>query len=266
MAFQVAENSGLQAMKNSGLQALEHYIPSWGFFDLDVDSSSDVFALGSDIRRGTRILEYSNVGERKALLPLSGKVLCIDGADNLWIGTTSDQAIKKYDQSGNYLGPTLTLPALYAPIRLHADSTYIYVHGGDFESHLFKYTLAGALQWNIPTAITVAAFVETGGIVYGVGNFATFKYSAATGAPMGSFPSVAGPIDADSAGNLWIISSNTLYKYSDIGVLLDSYAVTGGQGLLMLAIDSTDNVYVADAGHKCIHKLNSAGTYLYHWH
>jgi DNA-binding beta-propeller fold protein YncE len=72
---------------------------------------------------------------------------------------------------------------------------------------------------------------------------------------------------ADTAGNIYILDQDTIYKLSSSGEILAHFAEPGGgpgqlDNVTDIAVDTKGNVYVADTGNHRISKFSSDGKFL----
>ena len=131
------------------------------------------------------------------------------------------------------------------------------------------------------TAITAVNPTNTGGVVPAVayGQVTTFAGTAGAAGKVNATGAAArfsspGAVTVDASGNIFLIdgNNNVVRKITANGVVT-TYAGTGGYGALNgpaaqatfsnmsgIAVDASDNVYIADSGNELIRKITPGGT------
>ncbi len=110
----------------------------------------------------------------------------------------------------------------------------------------------------------------------GTGPHAFLGKWGSSGVGNGQFSSqggVAGYIEVDSAGNIYVIDETTsrIQKFTSAGVFVTKWGSQGADdgeffaNLHGLAVDNANNVYVGDFGNSRIQKFDSAGNFLGKW-
>lgn len=175
--------------------------------------------------------------------------LVADASGNIYVSDTFSDYIRKIDS--NIEVTTLATTGLDGPYGMAVDSSgNLYV--ADKDSHsILKITSAGV----------VTTFAGTGseGSADGTGTSASFKYPS--------------DIAIDSSGNFYVgdWGNHSIRKITPSGVVT-TFAGTGSSGYTDgmgttasfygprgIAVDSSDNVYVADAYNDVIRKITSDG-------
>lgn len=150
-----------------------------------------------------------------------------------------------------------------------------------FVDRIQKFSASGTLlSWtgiisDLGAAYAVA--VDSSGYVYaGCGNAVwRFDASGANRTLVFTAPGAIDDLAISSSGNRYILSENTVRKYSSAFALLATWGGTGTTDGKFgaepygtasgIAIDSSENVYVADRSNLRIQKFNSSGTFLAKW-
>ena len=142
--------------------------------------------------------------------------------------------------------------------QIGADSCTVTKNGSPFSINNFEYLS----QFSISGLVAIAP--DSSGNIY-VGEGSTIKKYNSSGVLLSQF-SVSGStaIALDSYGDIYVGNGSTIKKYNSSGVLLSQFGSVGtGDGqfssLNGIAIDSSNNIYVADSGNNRVQKFDSSG-------
>lgn len=199
--------------------------------------------------------------------------LSFDSSGNLFVAASGNNAVNKYDTSGNFL-TSITSNVSY-PISLSFDpsgSLYVLNNVGNSVS---KYDSSYAYQYSVSSNMSSPKSVtnDSSGDVY-VLNSAFFinpnpfdntvvKFNGSTGAYVSTVISnISNPQDfeIDSANNFIVATGSNISKFGPNGSSITSF----GSGGKKLALDNSGNVYVYTYGNS-IEKYDASGTLLLSW-
>lgn len=180
--------------------------------------------------------------------------LTIDQADLIWFTTPVGRDVYAYDSTGNYVA---------------------YYYGA------LASTSAQSGYFRSPRGIAALAplpmnpYSGRSALVIADGDGQTLQTFTPTAQPtahvaLPSIPAIGtfqGQIAFDSAQNAYFTSGNTVYKVNKFGEPLSNWGSAGsGNGQFNfaygIAIDNSDNVYVADTNNHRIQKFTSTGTFI----
>lgn len=164
----------------------------------------------------------------------------VDGSGTIWVADKDNSRVQYFNSSGVYQGKFSTS---YPPLGIALDSSgNIWTVEGTviLFNKLVKYSSSG----------TVLASTSLNG----------------------TYPQPVGGIAIDSSGYVFVSQKEdsggvySIKKYNSSAVYQSSFGSTGtGNGEFnnprAIAIDSSDNIWVADTGNNRIQKFNSSGTY-----
>jgi hypothetical protein len=179
--------------------------------------------------------------------------MAFDSLGNMWIADSENARVQKLDSSGNYLsqiGTTGVPGQLMKPRDVVIDSNdNVWVSDDQqFASNVKKYDSSGNLLLQIGTT-------GTGGTANG-----QFKYPRA--------------LAVDSNDNLYVVDSHNfrVQIFDSSGNYISQIGTTGVSGtgnylfgsysMAGIAIDSSDNIFVADTKNNRIQKYDSSRSYL----
>src|SRR5207245_1002085 len=75
-----------------------------------------------------------------------------------------------------------------------------------------------------------------------------------------------GALATDQTGNVYVANGDTVWKYNNTGGYVSRWAAPGsGDELIGVAVDSNNNVFVADIYNNRIQKFTGLGGYLGQW-
>ncbi len=193
--------------------------------------------------------------------------VAVDGAGTVYVIDTSSQTVRKIGAAGNVttLAGAAGLPGnvdafgtnakFFYPFGIGVTASGSTVYVADTGNHTIRAVTSGG------TVTTYAGASGLTGIADGVGGEALFRY------PNG--------IAIDGSGNLYVADhdNNTIRKVTPSGAVT-TFAGSAGlsgnvngtgsgarfNGPTGVAIDSSSNVYVADAGNNSVRKISPGGT------
>jgi prepilin-type N-terminal cleavage/methylation domain-containing protein len=191
--------------------------------------------------------------------------IAIDASGNIWLANR--YWVEEFNNSGSYIsqigGSGYANGKLISPWGVTFDATgNIWVTDG-YNNRVQQFTSGGVWLQTIPSS--------------GCGNVSPAGCTAS--ATNGQFNSPTG-IAIDSTGNIWVAdnSNNRIEEFSSSGTYINSIGagyngISGAIGSTGLgsgqfsapegiAIDSSNNIWVADSGNNRVQELNSSGSFL----
>lgn len=230
--------------------------------------------------------------------------IALDAAGaNLYVGDSGNGRVQKFSTAGAFQAKwgvvwSAADPVLHSPSGMAVDTDGDVYVVDSFGSEIKKYDLdgnflarwgsagAGNGQFNLPNGIAV----DTAGNVYvaDTGNNriqkftktdrTTYAYSTQWGGPGGGSGTFNNPrgVAVDSTGAVYVgdAGNNLVQKFTTADGTTYSFSTQwGGPGSgngqfnepRGVAVDSSDNIYVADAMNNRIQKFDSSGGYLAQW-
>ena len=193
--------------------------------------------------------------------------IAIDSSHNIWVANTGDYWVEEFNNSGTYIsqigGSGYGNGKLINPWGVAFDATgNIWVTDG-LNNRVQQFTSGGSWMQTIPSS--------------GCGNVSPAGCTAS--ATNGQFSSPKG-VAFDSSGNVWVADSgnNRIEEFNSSGSYLTAIGAgyngisgaigsTGiGSGQFNvpegIAIDSSNNIWVADYNNNRVQELNSSGSFL----
>ena len=182
---------------------------------------------------------------------LTPRGIAVDGAGNVYVTDANGPPfVRKFDANGNFLlkfGASGDIPGGFVtPWKVATDSAGNVYVTDTFNGRVSKFNSSGVFQFRF------------GGV--GGGN--------------GQFQNGPGGVAVDSAGNIYVAdpdpAHSRIQKFNSAGTFVSALGGPGtgdGQfsGPVGIAIDASDNLYVADTGNNRIQKFNSAGVFQTKW-
>ena len=218
--------------------------------------------------------------------------IAADSGNNTYVVDAGNSKVEKFDYNGNLLlfwGNTgSSMGQLKNPSGIFVDEKYVYVvDTGNSRINMFNKTGSFVNTWGtygdnsgmfrIPSSINLD---HNGEIFVGDLEKKSIQIFDRKGAYVdqidSSFTQGASflgikALTFDSQNNLFAVSTDdTILKYSTIGKFLNVYGSIGTQdgrfnNPSAIAIDSKDNIYVADTGNHRIQKFDSDGNFILSW-
>lgn len=205
-----------------------------------------VVSLGQGYQQGFAL---TNPGEPRGA--------AIDTAGNLYVPDKTNSRVRKYSPTGTLL---LNIPVGSSVFGVALDSAgNIYVVTG---SGVKKYNPTGGQVATFPVPYGLQIAVDASGDIYVTDPVSSkaYRYSSAGTLELTiTLPAAPQGVVADSSGNIYVTTAaNTIRKYDSAGTFLVAFGV----GNLGIAIDSSDNLYVADGSAGVFRKYASDGALL----
>ena len=195
--------------------------------------------------------------------------ITVDSAGHVYVVDSMNNRVEKFTSTGDYLSqlgcPTGACSPGSGPGQFNTPWVVAVASGGNvyvtdyFNNRVEEFTSAGPYitAWGCATAAT----------------------GCSSGSGPGEF-NVPFGVAVDSSGNVYVtdLGNNRVEKFTSAGTFITAWgcatAVTGcsagsGSGQFNtprgIAVDSSGNVYVADAGNNRVEKFSSGGTFIATW-
>ena len=304
--FYVSEHTGnrIQKVTSSGA-----FLLKWGstgsgngqFMNprgMAIDADGNVYVCDSGNDRiqkftagGVYVTQWGGSGSGNGQLSFPAGIV-VDEDGFVYVSEVLNHRIQKFTSSGAYVAQWGTNGfgdgEFNNPNGLALDAFgYLYVTDAA-NDRVQKFTPTGAYvtQWGssgtgpgqflVPGAMTIDA--ENNVYVFDANNHRVQKFSSA-GASVAQWPpsflldlapAVATGLAPTPAGDMLVLSSTVMRRYSPSGTLLGTFGSSGsGNGQLTgangIATDTAGNIYVADTGNHRVQKFSAAGAYLTQW-
>jgi prepilin-type N-terminal cleavage/methylation domain-containing protein len=229
-----------------------------------------MFALGGSYSYPpTTFGSYSTTGNGGFSNPNG---IAIDGSGNVWVSDQGGYWVEKFSPSGTYIsqigGPGYTNGKFYNPGGVAIDATGNIWVVDISNNRVQEFSPGGTWLQTIPSS--------------GCGNVSPSGCTAS--AANGQFKFVYGfnadGIAIDTTGNVWVADTgnNRIQEFSSAGTWLQTFPSSGCGGSVPactasttngqfntpygIAIDSSNNIWIADTANNRVQELNSSGSFL----
>jgi sugar lactone lactonase YvrE len=254
-------------------------------YDIAFDSSGNMYVSDTGNNRiqkfdssGNYLLQWGSYG------PADGQFgspdgIAVDSADNIYVADKYNNRIQKFTSAGAFLAKW-TVPGYPGGLAIDQSDNSVYVSMSSSANRIYKYDGVGnsILDWggsgDTDGLFSYAAgvFVDSAGDVYVADRYNNrIQKFDSSGNYLLQATGVWYPTDVvvDSAGYIFATDPrfNVIKKYAPNGAFVEDYGSEGsadGQFSLPygLALDASDNLYVADNLNSRIQKFTNAGVFV----
>ena len=244
-----------------------YLLPPMGYvvYVTDQNNYGRIFtAAGNDVYQGQFGSGYGTTGNGT----FNGAThIAVDSSNNIWVADANDYYVEKFSTSGTFISQIGTSGYanghLLFPWGFAFDTTGNIWIADTGNNRVQEFTSSGSWMQTIPSS--------------GCGNVSPAGCTAS--ATNGQFSSPKG-VAFDSSGNLWVAdygnhrvqefnsSGSYLFAigagYNGVSGAIGSSGIASGQfnNPQGIAVDSSNNVWVADSGNSRVEEFNSSGSFL----
>lgn len=274
-----------------------------GLSDIVIDSDNNIYTIeinGARVQifdsNGTYISQFGSNGSDNGQFD-TARGIALDSSKNIYVADTYNDRVQKFDNSGTFIeliGSDFSDALLAYSIAASADGGVYVPHIGQAsgfgDNEVRHYSAAGNMlsAWN-PSEQNYRTYPYTLAVhsayIY---NIVYFEDQVTAGLKIKKTDLSGNYITewnlpendygfglaVDSQDNVYYFTGSTgrVYKYSSTGNLLNQFGALGtGEGEFAeqeypfntIAVDSQDNLYVADASNRRVQKFDSNGEFVF---